>query len=476
MEYTGLRSILRNTTYLASARAMAVAARTVYVAVIAGLLGPELYGLFNYGLSWYLLFVPLAILGLDFLLLREIGRARTGAPDVVPASLALRTLSSALVAVLCMGLGWCLESDPTARTLLVVFAVALVGRGLASWTNAVFKGHEASGFVLAQEVLFRLLEVLLGLALLAAGHGVLVLAMVHAGAWLAQGAAGLYLVRRFLRPGLQADWSPQPMLALIGAGLPFLVAAFLLGWLMQGPLVLYRQLEGTDAALGQLALALQVFVIIGSVVAELGLAAVPVLTRTSERQDGKTALFVQGALRAGWLLAAALAVGGITVGAPALTWLFGPEYASAGALLPWSVLLVGPYFWATGLRSVLAAHGWYWQIAGTMFAGALVFTIIFVPLVSCCDLAGVLYATGIGLIGTVATQLLLLRGTDAVDPMGSMVLPCLVTLAALGTTWALLPLHPVLALGGGLLALAAGALLTGTLPWRSILQFLRDKG
>ena len=472
MPHAGVRSILRNTTYLAGARAVTIAARAAYALVIAGLLGPELYGLFNYALSWYLLFVPLAILGLDFVLLREIGRRRSASTDVVPASLALRTGGSILVAALCLGLGWWLEVDPLARRLLLVLAFALVGRGLASWTNAVFKGHEASGFVLAQEVAFRLLEVLVGLALLAAGYGVLVLALAHAGAWIAQGAMGLFLVRRFLHPGLRADWSPWPMVALLRSGLPFLAAAFLLGWLLQGPLVLHRHLEGTDIGLGQLALALQVFVIFGSVVAELGLAAVPVLTRSSERRDGKTVLFVQGILRAGWLLGAALVTGALTVGPPLLAWLFGANYDTAGDLLPWAMLLVGPYFWATSLRSVLAAHGRYWEIAAAMLTGAVVFSILYVPLADYSGLQGALYAEGLGLVGVAATQLWLLRGTDAPDLGGSMVLPGLVSLAAVAAAGNLLHIHPLLALGVGLAVLAAGALLAGTIPLRTVRRFL----
>ncbi|MCK5360124.1 MAG: oligosaccharide flippase family protein, partial [Gammaproteobacteria bacterium] len=75
----GIRSILANTAYLSFARSLTGIVRIVYAVLLARYLGAEAYGFFNYGLSWYLIFIPLAALGLDSVLIREIGRDRGNA-------------------------------------------------------------------------------------------------------------------------------------------------------------------------------------------------------------------------------------------------------------------------------------------------------------------------------------------------------------------------------------------------------------
>lgn len=469
---SGIESILKNTAYLSAARAVTVAARAFYALLIARVLGPELYGLFNYGLSWYLVFVPLSVLGVNSLLLREIGRRRAGVRDIVEVSLALRSVSSLLVASVCLALGWWVEAEPLNRTLLLVFSVALLGRGLSSWANAVFNGREASGYVLGQELAFRLLEVVAGVALLVAGQGLVVLATVHAAAWLAQGLVGLLVIRRALEPGLRPRWAPRAMGCLVRDGMPLMAGTFLLGWLMQGPVVLYRQLGGDDAMLGQLALALQLFVIVASVLAALPNAALPVLARAAEREDGKTGVFVAAILTSGWLLVGVLGVAGMAVGPWAFSWLFGSAYQAAGALVPSALLLVGPHFWASNLKSVLAAHGRYSAIIGTTLAGAMVFTALFPLLMSSCDMRGALLAAGLGLTTVVIGQLWLFCAVGSVNLERAFVRPGLVTLAALGACAGLLPLGPCAALLGGICMLMVASLLLKTVPWRQAERIL----
>ena len=468
----GLDSILRNTAYLSLARAVTVAARLAYVLLVARLLGPELYGLFNYGLSWYLLFVPLSVLGLDFLLLREIGRQRAARREIVQVSLAMRGFSSLLVASVCLTLGWWVEEEPLTRTLLLVFSIALLGRGLSSWANAVFKGHEASGYVLGQELTFRMLEIAAGVALLVAGQGLVALAAVHAAAWLAQGLVGVSLIRRIFEPGLEPRWALAEMGRLIRDGLPFLAAAFLLAWLMQGPLILYRHLGGESAGLGQLALALQVFVILGSILAELGFAALPVLARAAERQDGKTVVFMDVVLRTGWVMVGGLGVGGLALGPWIVCWLFGPAYVGVGDLVPWTLLLVGPYFWASSLRSVLAAHGRYWAVAATAFVGAAVFTTLFPVLVSYCAMPGAVFATGAGLVAVVISQLWHLRSIGSLNLERACGRPALVASAGIGVCVLLLSAGPLAALLGGLSVLVGGFFWSGTVPWGQLARIL----
>jgi O-antigen/teichoic acid export membrane protein len=128
--------------YLEGSRWVNTAVRFVYVIALTHYLGPELYGLLNYGMSWYLAFLPFTILGMGAILGTEIGRDRGGGARIASLTLTLRIFSSGIAAVACGILGWLCESKPEARILLGVFSVGLGGRSLAVWVGSIFNAYE----------------------------------------------------------------------------------------------------------------------------------------------------------------------------------------------------------------------------------------------------------------------------------------------------------------------------------------------
>lgn len=473
MQHSGVRTILVNTLFLSGARVTSILARLVYAIVIAKLLGPELYGRFNYGLSWYLLFVPLSGMGIDFILLRDLGRHENN-EALLNNSIAIRSVSTIGVACLCLGLGWILENESQMRSLLLFFSFALAGRGLTSWTNAVFNGSETSCYVLRQEVLFRLLDVIFGIILLASGYGILTLAAVHAACWVLQGITGVAIIRKFLQPTLHPRWDFGTLMDLIRRGSPFLGAAFLLNWLTQGPLVLFRHLSSNGIALGQLALALQVFVLIGSIVAELSSAALPVLSRSVHRQDGKAGQFVATIFWAGWLISGMLIIATLSVGQRAVGFLFGAEFIPAARLLPWATALVGPFFWCTNFRSVLAAEGHYSTVLGANFAGAAVFTAVFIPFGAHYGTRGTFIALALGFLSLVSIQLWKIRQVHPLDWSMSLMRPMFAVLIAVTTCVTLMPAHPCFGLIIGLITLVVAYLSFGLISLQKMRTVLKS--
>ena len=441
--------------YASTARLVAIVARAIYVVVIAKQLGPELYGLFNYGLSWYLLFLPLGIIGIDGVIVREIGRRAGGAAAVVENSLMLRVASSVLAAIACLVIGLWFDGTELVRNLMWIFAVALVGRALAAWSNAVFRGSEASQFVLGHEIFFRLLDVVLGLVLLFHGYGLVALAGVHAACWLAQGFVSLGYVRRrfFARTSLPSG-GMGPRQLIVG-GLPFVVWALISGWLQQGPLVLWRNLYGDGVDLGQLALAVQIYLLVGSVVAELGGAAIPVLTRSVAREDGKTRRFGEAALRVAWLLSGLLTIGAVTLGSWLLDLFFGTDYGAVGPLLPWTTLLLGLHFCIQALWGLQVARAQYRTVIAAAAGGAAVFSLGFAPAVAWFGLHGAFATLAMGYLILLAAQLHMLKRTDALDWRAASLRPLVAVGFALLLTVLLLPLGRLPALVVGLVVLAA---------------------
>ncbi|NNL54777.1 MAG: oligosaccharide flippase family protein [Woeseia sp.] len=467
MKQDGVKSILKNTVYLSSARAATSLARLVYVALLAKILGAELYGLLAYAMSWYLIFIPVSVFGIDTLLIRGVGRDRNRAPLLIGQTLVLRSITSLVVGVLCLLIGLWAEPEPSSRTLLFVFSVALVGRSLALWSNAVFIAHESSGFVLGQEVVFRLLEVLVGISALLAGFGVIEIALIHAASWLLQGTAGQILIRRHLL-SVSPHWEAPALFGLLKDGLPFVLSAFLIAWLMQGPIVLYAQVLGVGAELGQLALAIQALFIIGVIASEISGPAIPVLSRSVDREDGKTSQFVDLMLRSGIVMGGLLAVSGLTAGDWLIDLLFGDAYQETASILPWTLMLVTPFFWSSTLSAVITAHGRYWLLTLCRAIGALVFTIA-IPLIGTSfGLLGVILALGAGLIALSVCQLLVLRQYYVIDLFLLFGRTLVVIFGAFFVSKTLVPHNIWLALIAGIIILVSFGFVTGVLQKKEL--------
>jgi len=372
---SGLSSILRNSAYLASARGLTLVVRVVYVFALARVLGPELYGLFTYGMSWYLALLPLSMLGLDMIAAREVGRRTTKAEDVVNRTFALRLASSGIVAIVSSWLAWVTEADPLARTLLLVFSAALVGRALALWSEGVFTVYEDARQVFRVNLLFHPLEVAIGIAVLLAGGGVVALAVTHTAVWWGQALLSLPAVGRLLS-GRRPTFLPgADVLPLLRAGIPLGSVALLESWLLNGPLIMFRQAGGAELDLGQLSLAMQALMVSTTLAKVVSKASLPVVARSVARGDNKDRLFSKEALRlCAWAGLAAWLVGS-AAGPPLVAGLFGERYAATGVLLGPVLALFGPFVAGSVLVHVLMAHGDAWRILGVSLVAALVMSL-----------------------------------------------------------------------------------------------------
>ncbi len=468
MRGAGVKSIAKNGAYLAIAKALTSVARIIYAVFLAKLLGPELYGMFQYGFSWYLMFLPISMLGLNAIMVREIGRHQKAALPLLRRIAALRGASSLLAAALCIGLGLLSEHDQTARSLLFIFSVALIGRGLAAWTQGVFKAFEKSILVLQLEATFRIAEVIAGLAALLAGGGVLEVAAVHAGVWVCQAIVGFRMVRRSIVV-VEPVWDTSAFLDLVKQGLPFVVATFLAAWLVQGGILLFRWTEGYTHELGEYALAVQAFSIIAGIIAESASAAVPVLSRSAHRRDGKGKVFVDLVLRSGFLFGAAATIAGITLGDAVLGLVFSDAYANVAALLPWALMSVGPYFFVSSLSGVLTAEGKFYSVAISYAIGAALFTVLVVILYRQYGPAGMFWATACGLIATNALQLFFLRKHTPIKFVASYLAPLVAAVSSIAICyWSIEHLGTLASLGTSIGVLIGTSLILNVIRWNEV--------
>ena len=364
---SGVISAGKNSAILLTTQLVSVLIRLAYLTILARAVAPAEYGLLTYSLSWYLFLLPFTFLGADVVLGRELSR-RKDAPELLGVTLGTRAVGVILVLVFSLILAFAIEPNAQLRSLVILFSLSLPGRSLWMWGAAAFIAYERSRTVMAFELWFRLLEVVVILSVLHwIGPSLYLIAMIHAASWLLQGFAAAWAVRR--RYGLSLGWPNAGWLKTVRDGIPGATFAIAMAAFFQLPIVLFRLFQGTGDELGHFALAYQFVTYLLTIPYVVAYASLPILSRSAQRQDGKDRTAV-------WAMASLIVLGGIVVGIvtgfagrPIVTSLFGAGYVAAATVLNVGIWLLIPASLAMLLQQVLFSHAITSRVAA---AGPLV--------------------------------------------------------------------------------------------------------
>lgn len=335
------RKLLLDAVGLASSRIIQIGSQALYLLIAARLLGPEIYGQLNYAQSWYLIFFQFALLGLQSIVLREVGRRGTEARDLVSASTTAILLASMLLSVAAAAITLWVEPDPVVRLTTQVFSFAVLCRGLSVWVELLLLAHEKGRRIFLITVLVRPFEPIVAVVLLLMGQGIVALALLHVASWGIQALVGLWFLSRSIeipRP----SWPPALLGSLLSAGLPLAIGGAAMGFLLFGPVVVHRWLDGT--ALGELAILLQVVGLLSVAPLSLMQTLLPALSRRMEK-DEKRALTDLTTILSLSLIAGALcaSLANEAIVGPIVRLVLGEAYGAVAGTLWLSLLLVGLY-------------------------------------------------------------------------------------------------------------------------------------
>ena len=424
IEGRGVASIARNLVYLLGGQGVYFVTRLFYVVIIARVFGPEIYGMINYGIAWYLLFLPLTRMGMESVLSRDAGTSRQQGDHTAEVTLAIRIISIVVVTALYIIISLFLEKDPASRLMVLVFAFALAGRSLASWTNSVYAAYECNQYYLRQQAGFRSLEVALGLVVTAVWRDALLLVAMHGLVWCLEAIYGLIVVHhRVVVLRLRVHFAE--MGRIFRQGFPLGIFMLMMALPYQGPLVFFRHVISSGDILGQLALAMQVLFVLSNIAYALSGASLPVLSRSVLRQDGKDRVFSETMIRFSILLGCLLALLGTTF-APWLTVkIFGARYAQAGDLMAPVLWLTIPFTMRQTLTSVLIAGKKDSQVFWGALLGSIFFVLTIFPSVDRYNAAGAIVSAAGAMSLTTFYFMLLLRKHASIDLMSAFVKPVL---------------------------------------------------
>lgn len=443
----GVASIARNLTYLLGGQGVYFVTRFVYAIVLARFFGPQIYGMINYGIAWYLLFIPLTRWGMDTVLSRDVGRNRTLGEDTANLTLTLRMISIVIVTTVYLAASVAFETDPQARLMVLVFSFALIGRSLAWWTGSVYIAYECTEHALRQQTIFRSLEIILGLLAIFIWKEALLVVLVHGLVWCLEAVYGLAVIRRRVFP-MRLRFDGAALANLFTQVLPLGVAMLLMNLTSQGPLIYFRHVVPSGDLLGQLALAMQAFFILSTIPLTLGNAALPVLSRSADREDGKDKIYAETMIRYALLSGCVVALLGTAFGPWLILKIFGHRYADAGALIGPVLWLVIPLAVRQSLSGVLMAREKDSRMLWGTLIGALLFVVTIQGAVEHFGALGAILSAIAAMTLTTAYFMFVLRKCIRIDLSFALLKPGLAVSTTVATFYALFFTGPVIAVAG----------------------------
>lgn len=470
---SGKTSILVNAAHLGSARILGISARGIYVILLARELGAELYGTYAYGQAWYLVLMPFAMLGMQQALGVEIGKNRPAASRLAGCALSLRLLGSLTVGLLSAMAAWAWHTDDQVIVIIWLFSLALAGRNLATWAEHVLVATEASRYVLRQEVLFRPLEAALGILILFGGGGLFEVVFLHTAVWWVQAAMGFRLVRRQVGSVLP-QWDPEFIRRFLRSAAFLVPIGFAVGWVWQGPLLLFRPFADSAEAVGYLGFSIQVLSLLQFLPSSLAAAALPLLSRSAARGDGKDLAFLSLGLRLTLLGGGALGLTLLVLAEPLILLVLPRSYAPAAPLLALGSVVFTLYAAILLCTDVLIARELKAKATTIALAASSLVAAGVVPFVKWLGTYGVLTAMILGQLFWLLALFAVLKNRAGFSPLSHLGRPavaCAIALAA----YALAPLQPMLSflLSLSFLMIASIVLsVVSSSEWRTI--FLRS--
>jgi len=316
--------LLNNSAALFATQIIGRVIRFLYMVVVARLLGPEEVGIFLYGIALYLSALGIAEFGQNVFLSQRLGKATVASIPVLRNSFVLVCIST-LVASLGFALLVMLSEPMDTLWIVLSFVGALAARAMVIWVRFAFTALEDPGWIPRFEVTFRSLEVIVGVALLLAGGGLVAICILHCLVWIAEAALALGRVKRRFPGVLRFAGRTRYLRLAATVSAVLLVSATATTLFGQLAVLMLRHIQDDAAFVGQFGITMQFLNSMLILPSTIGAAFLPRLSRAYRKGDGGRDLVIGAKLLGtGAVLISILAS---AYGPPIITRMLGEAYA-----------------------------------------------------------------------------------------------------------------------------------------------------
>jgi O-antigen/teichoic acid export membrane protein len=351
---TGARAI-GNAGILTATQIISKILGAAFVFVVARRLSVPDYGFYVFGGACGAIFGMVVAFGIPQFITRTVAREleatrRTLGSTLVVEAILLIVMHVAMAAIL-LSLGY-----PVQR----VWIIGIMGSGamltaLYSVNYAFFRAHLRMELEFAVSVSQSAANMVLGIAVLVAGLGILGLVLVQWVVYALTVAASLLLIFWKLgRPSFSPNW--RPYRDLLGMAWPFALSSVFVRLYQSMDLVLLSFLKG-DQATGLLAGAKNFVMIFGVLAIGLGGAFLPVLSRAAKDSAGLWPNILQRLTKYLLVIALPVCVGLSLVSGELVPLVLGHQYRGSALILQFLAFFIPLSFLNSGLSGGLISRG-----------------------------------------------------------------------------------------------------------------------
>jgi polysaccharide transporter, PST family len=355
-----LQKIILNAGWLFSDRVLRMAASLFVGAWVARYLGTEQFGLLNYAVAWVGLFAPIASLGIENLVVRDLvaNPARQG--EILGTTFWLKLCASAVSVILAVGSIYAFQSDESlAISLVAILSLAGFFR-TADTIDLWFQSQFQSKYTVIAKNSAFMISSIVKIAMINLKAPLIAFAWVALGE-VAGGAIGLWSIYR-QKKGFKGVWRWHLPLAkaLFQEGWPLLFSALSIMVYMKIDAIMLKQMV-SDRAVGLYSAAVKISEVWYFIPAAITASVSPAIFAAKQLDEALYYQRIKQLMRLLVAIAVIIAIPMTFISQMLVNILFGNDYNGAGLILAthiWSSIFVfiggasQPWFIAEGLTKM----------------------------------------------------------------------------------------------------------------------------
>lgn len=338
---TGTIRAAHNSAFLLGSQSLTKLTGFAIVVMLVRYLDVGDFGIYSLALAVTGMMDILAELGLDLLSIREIARNHDNIKTYTANAVAIKLILSLLVLAATAAIIFFRGLDGGSGTVFLVFTLAIIPTGIFHSLLVVFMGIERMAVVAAGSIVYEIIRLILTVAVLMTGHGLVALAWSYMIA-LILATLPLYVLVRIQAGPVWARPDFRRMLSMARGSVPFMFYSLFFLIYFKIDFIMLAAMKGEEAV-GTYAAAYRLMESLMFVPAAFTGAVFPTLSRLSAGGSASVLAASRKTLR--YMAMLGLPIGfGTTVLAPRIVpFLFGDAYL--GSVLPlqiiiWSIVLV----------------------------------------------------------------------------------------------------------------------------------------
>lgn len=331
-ERSGLQKSLTNIGWLGGDRMVRMLGAVLVGTAVARYLGPEQFGLLNYGTAIFAIFNIASGLGLELLVVREVALNPAQEPEILGTACILKGVASVattLTAVIAARL-----LDPHSETLTIIVALLSTG-AIAQAFDVVdysFQAHTRSRFAVVPRNLVFILGSIARVAGILWHAGLLTFAWIAGGEYLFSGVGLLVSYSLYRQTQGRWKWCTAKAKALLHEGWPLLVSGLMFIIYFRADQVLLGKLS-SKAIVGQYSAAIKLSEVWYAIPIVVCASVMPPILKAKESDKERYYARLQRLYEGMIFLSVAVALCTQFTGPFFVRLLYGKDYAMAAGIL-----------------------------------------------------------------------------------------------------------------------------------------------